>query len=448
MQFNEVYLKLHEKYKALYPDNPDGVLLFHLSKTGLSPEAGIIYLAVKNTVEIPEVEQLISEGKSLEEASKLLSKDIKADLPLLRKAKAFSQQPTSPPSLPSPDFGRVQIVACGELGEDRNVSLYGRVVAVYVGESVSKDFWSDLGIGERLLFTLKDHSGMILAEIDEPLEITLMRGSVIKVNGSVKIYNGKRYISASTVVRLQSVEDGFQDLSLIEVEGVGQMPESEGNRLIKPSKARLAETVTVGKGRRSDYFLFGCFLCAFAILPIPVISLLACLGGCALMALAFFTEKPTVKEFETIDSVIRLLVEHHPPWLRDRCLSLKLFNKRLYLCARCTGTVLGFATASIISYMLSPYLVVFLALPAMIDWGTQKLCLRESSNRLRVLTGFSLGIALNYSQSLSLNIRLGITLTFLATMSLITFRSIKTVPSYPQTGLINRYFSKEYLTYT
>lgn len=69
--------------------------------------------------------------------------------------------------------------------------------------------------------------------------------------------------------------------------------------------------------------------------------------------------------------------------------------------------VLGFIIASIIGFEISnPYLIVFLTLPAMIDWGTQKLSLRESINSIRLLTGFFLGVAIQYSQYLSFNARL------------------------------------------
>lgn len=56
-------------------------------------------------------------------------------------------------------------------------------------------------------------------------------------------------------------------------------------------------------------------------------------NGCILIVIGLFTESPRIKGFE----IVRLLIGHHPPWLRDPCLSFKLFNKKINLRARCTG---------------------------------------------------------------------------------------------------------------
>ena len=419
---NEIYTALYEKYEVMYPHDPMGVLKYHLLRSKLSLEAGLIYLAVKNGIRIPEIELLISEGKDLEEASKLVSKDAKIDPSIVKK---FERPPPRPLG-----FKKVQIVDCDDLLEDWKVSLYGRVIALYVGKPLYKEF----GIDEKLQFVLNDRSGLILVEVDHPLDITLMRGSVVKINGKVKTYDGKRYISATNVVKLQTVEDGFHELSIIEMKNINQLPEIEKNRLVKPLEAKLAETVTVGKERRIDFLIYGFVLC-FLSFFIPFIGILTCIAGFILIILGMTTESPKVKGFENINSFVELLIEHHPPWLRSRCLSLKLFNKRIYVCARCTGTILGVIIASIISFKFSnPYVIALLVLPTMIDWGTQKLCLRESSNSLRVLTGFSLGMALNYSKYLNFNIRFIIASMFLITISLITYSSSKTISS--QTSII------------
>ncbi|MDH5791764.1 MAG: DUF2085 domain-containing protein, partial [Candidatus Bathyarchaeota archaeon] len=189
-----------------------------------------------------------------------------------------------------------------------------------------------------------------------------------------------------------------------------------------------AETVTIERRRRTDFIFYGVILCVFSI--IPILGLLFCLGGCILCLIGLTTEQPEVKGFEKVASFFSLLIEHHPPWQRDRCLSLSLKGRRVYLCARCSGTVLGFVAGSIIVLGYpSLYSVVLLALPALIDWGTQKLCLRESTNMIRVLTGFSLGLASCWSLSLDLGLRFLINLMFVSAAALIMFRSAINLPS-------------------
>jgi hypothetical protein len=69
INIDAIYLELHSKYKEQYPHNPDGVLRNHLYRTRMDLGAGIIYLAVKNGVSVPDVERLMKEGATIEEAS-------------------------------------------------------------------------------------------------------------------------------------------------------------------------------------------------------------------------------------------------------------------------------------------------------------------------------------------------------------------------------------------
>ena len=88
---------------------------------------------------------------------------------------------------------------------------------------------------------------------------------------------------------------------------------------------------------------------------------------------------------------MKLLAHRH--WI-----TLSLFGKKLRLCARCTGIVLGFAVLKLTStlflgsFTLSPTsglsLALLLALPSIIDWMTHRLNLRYSNNRVRFTTGF------------------------------------------------------------
>jgi uncharacterized membrane protein len=415
LDFNELYSRLRDKYVDKYPHNPDGVLIVHLQRTKLPLAAGIVYLSIENGIEILEIDRLVEEGKSLEEASRLFTKDVELDPSLIRKFEG--------PPPPSKGYERVEVSGCDDF-EGRRVSLYGRVVALYVGEPLQKEFMAR----DRLRFVLRDRSGSILVEVDAPIDITLMRGSVVTVKGTVKSLEGPRYVSASTVEKLQTVEDGYHDLSIIELADNGQLPETEGGHLVRSPFGKPAETVTVARRRRTDFIFYGVILCIFSI--IPVLGLLFCLGGCVLCLIGLTTEQPEVKGFEKVASFFRLLIEHHPPWRRDRCLCLSLMGRHVYLCARCTGTALGFIAGSLID-LESPglYFVVLLALPAIIDWGTQKLSLRESTNMIRVLTGFSLGLASHWSMSYDPGLRFLISSMFVSVAAIIMFRSVIDLPS-------------------
>lgn len=89
----------------------------------------------------------------------------------------------------------------------------------------------------------------------------------------------------------------------------------------------------------------------------------------------------------------------HRHWL-----TLSLFGRELRLCARCSGYAAGFLLLTGVSRSigipffhslgeLTQILISFaLLLPMAVDWVTQSWGLRESNNRLRVLTGAVLGM--------------------------------------------------------
>jgi uncharacterized membrane protein len=89
----------------------------------------------------------------------------------------------------------------------------------------------------------------------------------------------------------------------------------------------------------------------------------------------------------------------HRHWL-----TLSLFGRELRLCARCSGYVAGFLLLTGISrsfgiplfHSLDEWTQVMISfallLPMAFDWVTQSWGLRDSNNRLRVLTGAALGM--------------------------------------------------------
>ena len=82
--------------------------------------------------------------------------------------------------------------------------------------------------------------------------------------------------------------------------------------------------------------------------------------------------------------------------LPDRTIYFR--NKAFPLCARCTGTLIGvFALPIFHMEILGPSmgLIVLFAAPAIVDAFTQLRGFRESNNKLRVITGFLLGVSIS-----------------------------------------------------
>ena len=130
-------------------------------------------------------------------------------------------------------------------------------------------------------------------------------------------------------------------------------------------------------------------------------------------------------------------LSHHRPERYPRTFGLRWGKRRIHLCARCTGTVLGLAAFALVAGVFlrpvlgilweDPVQLLFAAAPvlAVWDWGTQSLGRRESTNALRAASGVLLG--LSYGDVLALLVTghwldLGIALGFLAayTAALVT----------------------------
>ena len=87
---------------------------------------------------------------------------------------------------------------------------------------------------------------------------------------------------------------------------------------------------------------------------------------------------------------------------------VQLNGRTYFVCARCSGFYLGIILGFPISFIMLLYFPFFyslgpigttiiavgLALPAMLDWSTQRLALRESRNALRFGTGLPAGFTL------------------------------------------------------
>ena len=90
---------------------------------------------------------------------------------------------------------------------------------------------------------------------------------------------------------------------------------------------------------------------------------------------------------------------------------ISIRGRDYYFCARCTGIYSAFFSFllggiilrySVLQNRIEGYLSLILSiifvLPLLIDWGTQKLLLRESTNPIRFITGFIFGIGFWFVQ--------------------------------------------------
>jgi len=104
-------------------------------------------------------------------------------------------------------------------------------------------------------------------------------------------------------------------------------------------------------------------------------------------------------------NVLRLFFSHHPPEHINRTLKFTIFDKRIHLCARCSGLMMGLFSGVLLvnifnssitkinDYILTA-LIFLLILPAIIDFITQLINGIESNNMRRVITGGLFGLSL------------------------------------------------------
>ena len=417
--YTHYYTQLKEIYREEYPHNPDGVLTYHLTRRKLPIKTSILLLASENGIRIPEIQARTADGATLEEACTEVAQLAEFDEKVLS---IYEDQKKE-----SKAYVRTSVDQITHGAHRRRVALYGRVVALYVGTRIGSK-----ATGRVMQFTVSDGSGMILVEAKESLDQTLMRGTIVKVNGETEAHGDHVYVSSSSILRLQTVEDGYQSYVEVPLEAVDGLPQTQDGRLVKPEDAETAESVTVERKYKSSYILYGVALCFFSF--IPGIGILTCVAGAILLCMGLTTKELEVTSWETLKNMARLIVEHHPPWLRDRCLHIRVLGADIYPCARCTGTMLGLALTLIVAPRWgTPLIPWLLALPAFLDWGTQKLGLRESNNKLRLVTGFTLGAASAIAQPMNVYSRASVLFSY-AAMSAFILRSSRLSPSMRKGG--------------
>ncbi len=103
-----------------------------------------------------------------------------------------------------------------------------------------------------------------------------------------------------------------------------------------------------------------------------------------------------------------MFLTHHPISDSDHTFYLKFGRTKIYFCSRCSGVILGGLFSMFFTYLMERIfqvqfsneialiLIIILPIPAIIDWGTQRLLFRKSTTKSRLFTGFILGSALHF----------------------------------------------------
>jgi len=99
----------------------------------------------------------------------------------------------------------------------------------------------------------------------------------------------------------------------------------------------------------------------------------------------------------------RMLMSHHPPSMYGHCLRVTILGRSLYFCGRCTGIYgglgLGLLGLFMFQIQLEPewlwfFISVVLGFTTIVDWMSQRLSPRKTTNLIRSSTGFMSGLAL------------------------------------------------------
>lgn len=116
--------------------------------------------------------------------------------------------------------------------------------------------------------------------------------------------------------------------------------------------------------------------------------------------------EPEALEWSRSDDVkegFHMLLSHHPPSLYGHCLRVSFRGHSLYFCGRCTGIYgglgLGIILLLVFQVSLTPQwfwflFSVILGFTTVVDWMSQRLTPRKTTNHIRAITGFCSGFGL------------------------------------------------------
>lgn len=114
----------------------------------------------------------------------------------------------------------------------------------------------------------------------------------------------------------------------------------------------------------------------------------------------------SMDNFDRTSDVIEgahMLLSHHPPSMYGHCLRVSFMGRSLYLCGRCSGIYGGLGGGLLFLFIfqiqLNPewfwfFIAVVLGYTTIIDWMSQRLTPRKTTNFVRATTGFMSGLAL------------------------------------------------------
>ena len=136
-----------------------------------------------------------------------------------------------------------------------------------------------------------------------------------------------------------------------------------------------------------------------------------------------------------LKETLHTLISHHPPSQFGHCLRLSFRGRSIYFCARCTGLygglALGVVGILLLNLVLEPswlWFMVALALgfTTVVDWMTQRIARRKTTNHIRFVTGIGSGVGLAMVFLLSNLVFMLITLgVMVASVGLVTFLEAK-----------------------
>lgn len=139
------------------------------------------------------------------------------------------------------------------------------------------------------------------------------------------------------------------------------------------------------------------------------------------------------------------LLSHHRPSNLDRTIQIKIGKKEVYLCARCSGTLIGLISSiwlvGFFSSLASFILMSLSPIPLLTDWVTQTLEWRKSNNKIRIITGFMLGIGLGMFISFLIG---GFSLFFLGSLFYLALVYLSLYLIDRKTNLIKKYVSSKF----
>lgn len=106
---------------------------------------------------------------------------------------------------------------------------------------------------------------------------------------------------------------------------------------------------------------------------------------------------------DELRETLHMMLSHHPPSLFGHCLRVSFRGRSVYLCSRCTGMYTGLGLGVVFLFLIGfqrepSWLWFFLALAigfsTVVDWISQRLTPRKTTNMIRAATGFLSGVSL------------------------------------------------------